>query len=325
MPPEQALGHVELVGPKSDLWSLGATLFTLVSGRLVHEGTTVNEQLLSAMTQSAPPLEMVAPCVSPEVAALIDRALSREKSGRFEDALSMQQAVREAYDALPESFDSFDHLPTVIVNDGVRRSPPPKPPSESVRPPNAAVTQTVPSALPTPVAIPSRMKHRTILTAASVGFVVVAAFYAFHETSPSPRSPGEAAILPAAPQTAPAQPENRAIARTPSPVPSARASLEATPKALSVDELPIDTGDESDPRAHSAGGAPAVLVPAMARVAGESTPPAALPAAPVQPREVHLEETPPSPYDDPNPYDDPAYAYAKGHRAQRAPAQGVRR
>jgi serine/threonine-protein kinase len=316
MPPEQALGHVELVDAKSDLWSLGATLFTLISGRLVHEGTTVNEQLLSAMTQPAPPLEMVAPCVSAEVAALVDRALSREKGGRFEDALSMQQAVREAYDALPEGFDKFDDLPTVIINDGVRTTPDPKPRPDSVHPPDATVTQTVPSALP--AAASPAAKHRTILTAASVAFAVVAAFYAFHDGSSPPLSPAVAGVVPPASQAAPVRVTQGAATRTPPGVPNARASREVSPKALSVDDLPLDV-DDSSSRAHSVTAVPPALATTMARVAPASTAAAPeQPPTPVQPRDVHLEEIPPSPYDDPNPYDDPA---SSGHRAQRAPAQ----
>ncbi len=322
MPPEQALGHAELVDPKSDLWALGATLFTLISGRFVHEGTTVNEQLLSAMTQPAPPLEMVAPCVSPEVAELVDRALSREKSDRFEDAFSMQQAVREAYDVLPEIRDDW---PTVIVShvalpvQGPTRRP------DRVRPPLEAIVRSIRSALSTD-AIPGRVKHRAVLASVSAGFVVVAGFFAFHDSSRPPPSPALAAVLPPVPHAAPAR-----LVRTAS---SSRASSEATPKALSVDDLPREMDDESSSRARSLAGAPPVLAAAMAQVAGGVTTAAPVQpkevhleetevagggttAAPVQPNEVHLEEAVPSPYDDPNPYDDPHAA--PGRRAPSAP------
>jgi len=51
--PEQARGRWELVGRRTDLWSLGATMFMLLSGRMVHEEVTTNEQLLAAMTERA--------------------------------------------------------------------------------------------------------------------------------------------------------------------------------------------------------------------------------------------------------------------------------
>jgi serine/threonine protein kinase len=100
MPPEQARGRSELVDARSDLWATGAILFTLLTGRLVHEGETDNEQLLEAMTEPAPPLASVMPSASAEVAAVIDRALAFAPEDRWPDARAMQQAVREAQRSL---------------------------------------------------------------------------------------------------------------------------------------------------------------------------------------------------------------------------------
>src|SRR5262249_45470266 len=56
MAPEQALGKMAEIDGKSDLWSVGATLFTLLSGRVVHDGESVTAILVHAATQPAPPL-----------------------------------------------------------------------------------------------------------------------------------------------------------------------------------------------------------------------------------------------------------------------------
>jgi eukaryotic-like serine/threonine-protein kinase len=72
-------------------------MFCLLSGRLVHQGRTVNEQLLSAMTRPAPPLRSVAPDISVLVANVVDRALSFNKAMRWPDAARMQESVRHAY------------------------------------------------------------------------------------------------------------------------------------------------------------------------------------------------------------------------------------
>ncbi len=98
MPPEQARGHWDKVDGQSDLWSLGATLFALVSGRLVHEAPTVNEQLLAAMTQAAPPLKSIVPAVPAEVARIVDRALAFDKADRWPSARAMQDEVAHAYE-----------------------------------------------------------------------------------------------------------------------------------------------------------------------------------------------------------------------------------
>jgi serine/threonine-protein kinase len=95
MPPEQARGRAEEIDGRSDLWALGATMFMALTGRQVHEGETTNEELLAAMTRSAPSLATVAPRLPKELSELVDRALAFERDQRWESAAAMQQAVRE--------------------------------------------------------------------------------------------------------------------------------------------------------------------------------------------------------------------------------------
>ncbi|MFT3775880.1 MAG: protein kinase [Minicystis sp.] len=100
MPPEQARGRWDDVGPQSDIWAVGATMFTLLAGRLVHNADTVNELMLAAMTKPAPPLGTAVPGISPAVAHLVDRALAYDIKSRWPDARTMQTALRAAYQSL---------------------------------------------------------------------------------------------------------------------------------------------------------------------------------------------------------------------------------
>ncbi|MBN2194746.1 MAG: serine/threonine protein kinase [Polyangiaceae bacterium] len=103
MAPEQALGHWSEVDTRTDIWSAGATLFTLLSGRFVHEGCTVPEQLVLTATRPAPPLRSVAPEIAVELASVIDQALSFAKVDRWPDARAMQEALRAVAPAGIES------------------------------------------------------------------------------------------------------------------------------------------------------------------------------------------------------------------------------
>jgi serine/threonine-protein kinase len=96
MAPEQARGRWEEVDARTDIWAVGATLFTLIAGRFVHESDTVQEQLIRAATVAAPSLATLAPEVSPALVAIIDRALAFDKTERWPDARSMQAALRAA-------------------------------------------------------------------------------------------------------------------------------------------------------------------------------------------------------------------------------------
>jgi serine/threonine-protein kinase len=97
MPPEQARGRWDEVDGRSDLWAVGATMFELLSGQMVHEGDTSNEVLLAAMTNHAPPLASVAPTIAPSVCYVVDKALRFERERRWPDATKMQEAVRHAF------------------------------------------------------------------------------------------------------------------------------------------------------------------------------------------------------------------------------------
>jgi serine/threonine-protein kinase len=99
MSPEQARGLWEEVDASSDIWAVGATMFSLLTGRSVHEGRTVNEVLLAAMTAVAPLLGSVAPHVSPATAHVVDGALSYDKKARWPNARAMQGALQRAYEA----------------------------------------------------------------------------------------------------------------------------------------------------------------------------------------------------------------------------------
>ncbi len=96
MAPEQARGRWDEVDARSDVWAVGAVMFSLLAGRCVHEGETTNEVLLAAMTQQAPPLAEVCPAAPPAVAWVVDRALAFEREARWPDAAAMLSALRDA-------------------------------------------------------------------------------------------------------------------------------------------------------------------------------------------------------------------------------------
>jgi serine/threonine-protein kinase len=96
MSPEQAYGRRDEIDERSDLWSVGATLFTLLTGRVVHHATTAEETLIRAATAPAPAIRDVAEDVPDAVAAVIDRALRADKAERWPSAKAMRSALAAA-------------------------------------------------------------------------------------------------------------------------------------------------------------------------------------------------------------------------------------
>ena len=94
MAPEQARARWDEVDARTDLWAVGATMFKLLTGRVVHVADTINEQLLAAMTVPAPPIASLLPTVPIPVVEVVDKALAFSRTDRWTDARTMQQAVR---------------------------------------------------------------------------------------------------------------------------------------------------------------------------------------------------------------------------------------
>jgi len=93
MSPEQARGLGDQLDGRSDLFSVGAMLYALLSGTRLHKGRTNDEALIMAATQPAPSLARVAPDLPVDVIALIDKSLAWDRRNRFTDAQDMRKEV----------------------------------------------------------------------------------------------------------------------------------------------------------------------------------------------------------------------------------------
>ena len=100
MSPEQARGRWDLVDAQSDLWSVGATMFALLSGEPIRVERALPGPLERVALQPARSLASVLPHAHPALVEIIDRALRTARSERWPDAFAMQAAVRTAYRAL---------------------------------------------------------------------------------------------------------------------------------------------------------------------------------------------------------------------------------
>lgn len=96
MPPEQSLAHWDEVDASSDVFALGASAYTLLSGQLVHPARSAPEMLVMASTRQARSIRLAVPQVPPAIAEVIDRALAFDRRQRYRDAGAMRAALRAA-------------------------------------------------------------------------------------------------------------------------------------------------------------------------------------------------------------------------------------
>ncbi|MGO8998860.1 MAG: serine/threonine-protein kinase [Polyangiaceae bacterium] len=94
MPPEQAGGNAKTADARSDVWSVGALLYTMISGKHVHEAPTHTMQMIYAATQKARSLAVIAPETPHGIVELVDRALAFDREARWPSAEAMLERVQ---------------------------------------------------------------------------------------------------------------------------------------------------------------------------------------------------------------------------------------
>jgi serine/threonine protein kinase len=93
MSPEQCLG--EPVEARSDLYSLGALLFEMLSGRPPFDDEVLSAVIIKHATAQAPRIEQFAPDIPPALAEVVNQLLSKKPADRPETAAAAK-AMLEA-------------------------------------------------------------------------------------------------------------------------------------------------------------------------------------------------------------------------------------
>jgi serine/threonine-protein kinase len=96
MAPEQAVGRASDIDARADVWSVGATIFGLVSGENIHDAETAPQLLVKLATQQPRSLATLVPNSPPALVAVVDRALMLDKERRWPTAVAMRDALARA-------------------------------------------------------------------------------------------------------------------------------------------------------------------------------------------------------------------------------------
>jgi len=93
MSPEQARGDLEAIDERSDVWGLGAVLFEILTGRPPFVGSTALAILSAVLVDPPPGVLTIAPDAPPELAAIADRALRRDRAERYASAKEIADEI----------------------------------------------------------------------------------------------------------------------------------------------------------------------------------------------------------------------------------------
>jgi serine/threonine-protein kinase len=241
MAPEQAAsGDVD---SSSDVWSVGATLFTMLSARYVHEGENARQVMIHAATNPARSLGAVAPNLPAPVIAFVDRALSFEKSARWPSAAAMRDALVEVHRELFGAEPSASELGRFV---GERTSAASETAATEPSPNAGRDHLTTTSSTPVSTASDRAIRTRWALGLGATAALGTTVFFALSkrvdDTVPSaatrPIAESRAPESPPPPPTASAAPEQPTIVEvaplsTPSPQPTTVQQPKARPVATS--------------------------------------------------------------------------------------------
>jgi len=93
MSPEQSRG--EQVDHRTDIWSLGILFYEMLAGQLPYKGEYEHAIIYSIINEDAELLTAIKPDISPEIASIVEKALTKESDSRYQQANDLLMDVKK--------------------------------------------------------------------------------------------------------------------------------------------------------------------------------------------------------------------------------------
>jgi serine/threonine-protein kinase len=115
MAPEQAMG--DTVDSRADLFAVAAIFYEMLAGRPPFAGTTLTETVLRVSEATPADMEPVATAGGQAYVGVLQRALTKDKAGRFQTASAFADALRSA---VPRDTTDDEQATVVLSKRGSR-------------------------------------------------------------------------------------------------------------------------------------------------------------------------------------------------------------
>jgi tetratricopeptide (TPR) repeat protein/predicted Ser/Thr protein kinase len=101
MSPEQANGDVRELDRRTDVYSLGATLYDVIAGRPPYVADSPLKLFLMVGLEDPPPLGQVKPGVPRDIETIVMKCLEREPARRYDSARALAEDLQRVLDGEP--------------------------------------------------------------------------------------------------------------------------------------------------------------------------------------------------------------------------------
>lgn len=101
MPPEQASGKADEVGPLADVYSMGAILYCLLTGRPPFQAANPMDTLLQVLNRDPVPVRQLVPTVPRDLDTICNKCLSKDPAKRYASAEELSADLQRFLDDEP--------------------------------------------------------------------------------------------------------------------------------------------------------------------------------------------------------------------------------
>ena len=140
--PEQAR-DAHSVDVRADIYSLGATLYEMLTGEIPYPGKSTYDILAKLMSSPVPDPRVLAPNVSPQTAKLVMRMLAKEAKHRPASAAELLKEIR-SLNVLPSDLDPQQSIRELLEESGAGKYSPTSGTSVTGKPPSIWLTRRKP-------------------------------------------------------------------------------------------------------------------------------------------------------------------------------------